>query len=425
MIVSASAAKSQDVILFLENAIYFDIIPDRAINYVAVNATWSVSYWYKLSVYSYLYENTHMRGHCNFTMDNYPVVGCSVPSVQLNAGSEYLSTGTHVVEAYFYSQEPYNVPPSHACSFLPSSCFDDAYGYNILDNRPSGGTWPWQDTPPEWITFYDPVSPRTSVQESIMMILLTENKRTAPGTSRDYYMQFKTFIPFDNVTSIPGDVCSPIPGGGATSILYYSGDYRQFDYYGTHRAQELVWAVPLQSRLNSGMRSSASNVGTSSSYAQNGMVANGSSHTGYWIDYWNISTFDTLNDCSKRHRQGVGTISSYSWPQPIMQVNRTSANSVNVNMNGSTSNPIAPASWTGPIRWNISTSLTENTFNGGILLNYNVVGHHTCFPSMELWADHHKLWGMMVTDPGTLVPCLVALPVYPLSANGTKTYSTN
>jgi hypothetical protein len=225
-------------------------------------------------------------------------------------------------------------------------------------------------------------------------------------------LEYKAFIPYDNVPSpAPGDVCIGGPNS-LTQNLWYAGDYRRFNYLGTHRVQETAWAVPNQSRLASGIRATGTHVGQSDAYADNGMLIAPESVSGRWIDL-NISDNDTLGDCDKRVRRGVGVIESLnggSFFQPV-ETTRTAPQSVRVHFSGKASNPIAPMSWIGPIRWDLSADLLEYTNPGQTILQYSISGAHTCFPTQEIWADSNRLYWRFPDGIGTITNCLVVFPM--------------
>jgi hypothetical protein len=206
LIASASFnAQAQSVIMYLDNEVWMDNPVGTVTTYTAVNSTWDVSYSYSLDVRSTLSEDGMFRGSCHNRVDNYPVVNCYT-STTLNSGSTYFNHGYHVVTATKHTFQSYNASYGSLCWNFPSTCWDDMYGYDILDNNPS---YPWIVAPPEFVVFYDPVSPRTSREQSQVFQLETMTTRRAPsGLTRDYLLEYKAFIPYDNVPSpAPGDVC--------------------------------------------------------------------------------------------------------------------------------------------------------------------------------------------------------------------------
>jgi hypothetical protein len=254
--------------------------------------------------------------------------------------------------------------------------------------------------------------------------LQTLTRRTAPsGLFRDYPLDYKTFIPYDNVpTPVPGDVCGVFP---QLSSIWYGGDYQTFAYTGKHRVQETAVVVPYQSRLASGLRSvAAPHAGLSTAYAANAMLNAPESPTGRWIDF-NISPNDPLGDCDKRVRQGRATIygaNGEAFFQPVT-VLRSNSQAITARLQGSGSDPVAPFSYIGPIRWDINVNFMESLTPGHTNLQYQVTGYSTCFPAHEVWTENHKLYSEFPASVYNIVPCLTTLGLQPIvPSSGTIQY---
>lgn len=391
-----------------QSEIWLDTWPGQAAGITATVADYNTYYWYDLSVWGFLYENGAYRGYCWANTSGYYSASCAVMS-PLNPGSEYVNHGYHDVTATYYAPGPVNVPYGSYCYYY--SCWWDYYGFSLLSVDPYYY--------PSYGNYFAPGT-QISVSSTTTKSFQSESRKRAPGSAgREYYLTHKSFIPYDNALSgNPLDQCYYWEGGtNVGSMVFYSGDYRQWTYWGTYRTIQSQWASPSQARNPAGYRNAVNDAGMSNSYAMSGMVANSSSPTGFWIDYNSIPEWDPLWDCRMRHGRDKGSING-----PGNYATRINNQSITSYFSGEAANPIAPLSYLGPIRWTINTQLTENVGNP-TMLNYTITGFHTCFPAHEVWADNNQLYSRFPTSVSQAAPCLLGIyPMTPIATSGTKVY---
>ncbi len=391
-----------------QNEIWLDTWPGQAAGVSATVADYSVYYWYDLTIYSYMYENNTYRGNCFASSGGYYAVSCVIFS-PLNPGSEYMNHAYHDVTTTYYAPGPVNVPYNSQCYY--SSCWWDYYGFSLVS------TYPYYY--PSFATYFAPGT-QISIPYTSSKTFETESRKRAPGnTGREYYLSYKAFIPYDNLTSgNPTDLCSYWEYGEQYSPVWYSGDYRQWTYWGTSRSSQFQWVIPSQARNAAGYRNPGSAVGTSNSYALSGMVSNSSSPSGFWIDYNSIPEWDPLGDCRMRHGRTTGVINI-----PSNYTSRNSSQTITSFFAGSSPNPLAPFSFLGPIRWTLQVQLTEIASTSPVSLQYSVTGSHSCFPAQEVWVDSNQLYSRFPNSLSDAAPCLLGIyPMVQVSTSGTRYY---
>ena len=172
----------------VENDIWHDVWPGYVYAFAAITADYSTYYWYDLEVHGILYENGTYRGYCYANTSGYSSLRCGT-FVPANPDTQYTHYGYHNVSATYYAPGPVNVPPNSQCYY--SSCWWDYYGYSLIS---TGGYYP------SYATYFAPAS-QISVPQQTKQFQTLQNKRTPGGGGREYFLTYKAFIPYDNVTS--------------------------------------------------------------------------------------------------------------------------------------------------------------------------------------------------------------------------------